>query len=367
MTTNSARPNVVVESLSPHVRSLASVEHVRVDPTLHRLQWNESPFDFPPELKEEVMQRLAQAEWSRYPVTLRPFDLIDRLAATLGVPADRIAMTGGSSDMIRVLFAALVQPGDAVVMPSPTFLLYRRNARLHGADLLEVPCDAERDFALPVDDLIVAARTNQAKVVVLCAPNNPTGTVFPVAHLAQLVEECGCPVVIDEAYQEFSGQDLLSLASRHANVVLVRTFSKAFSMAGVRLGYAVAAAPVISELQKVITAFPLSLFTEIVAAVALENRVRFMQGVAQVVAERERLAAALAELPGVRVHSSGTNFLLVRPNVPARPIFEHLFRAHHLLISDAGGYPELDNYLRISVGTPEENDLVVRGFRECVG
>lgn len=361
-----ARPNTVVESMSPHLRALHPVETMRVDPSLHRLQWNESPFDYPADLKEEVLQRLARAEWSRYPTTLRPFDLIERIATAHSLPADRVALSAGSSDMIRIIFAALVQAGDAVVMPSPTFLLYRRNVRLSGAELHEIPSNAEQDFPLPVSDLIVAARTNQAKLVVLCAPNNPTGTVYPMGHIEQLVEECGCAVVIDEAYQEFSGQDLLPLAKRRENVILVRTFSKAYSMAGVRLGYAIAAAPIISELQKVITAFPLSVFTEVVAQVALESRERFMQNVARVVAERERMASALAALPGLRVHSSGTNFLLVRPSVQARPIFEHLFRQHRVLVSDASGYPELDNYLRISVGSPAENNLVIQGFSECL-
>jgi histidinol-phosphate aminotransferase len=351
----------------PSIHSLRPVERGVADPSVHRLQWNESPFPFPADLKEEVLQRLLAAEWERYPRSLRPFGLIDALAAHLGVDADRLIVSGGSSDVIRVVLSALLQPGDVVVEPSPTFLLYRRQAALLGATLVGVPCDEGADWALPVDALLSTAAERQAKAIVLCAPNNPTGTVHARASLERLVEGAdalGAFVVIDEAYLYFNPHDLLPLALAHENVVLVRTLSKAYSMAGVRVGYAVAAPDLAADLQKIVTSFPLSLFSEIVGEVAIEQHDRFMAQVAQVVAEREKLARSLAALPGLRVSSSGANFLLVRPDLPARPILDHLRTAHRVLISDCAGYPELSNHLRISIGTPEQNALVVQGFTE---
>jgi histidinol-phosphate aminotransferase len=267
------------------------------------------------------------------------------------------------------VLSALLRPDDVLVQPSPTFLLYKRQAALLGATLVSVPTRPEEEWALPVDALLEAAAHPQAKVIALCAPNNPTGTVHPVEHLETLAAgagSLGATLVIDEAYLHFNPLDLLPLALAHTNVILVRTLSKAYSMAGVRVGYAVAHPEVAAQLQKVVTSFPLSLFSEVVAGVAVDHHTRFMAQVEQVVAERERLAAGLRGLPGLQVFSSGANFLLVRPRLPARPIFEHLLLAHRVLISDNGGYPELAGYLRISVGTPEQNDLVLRGMAEAL-
>jgi histidinol-phosphate aminotransferase len=348
------------------LRGLPPVEPARVDPTVHRLQWNESPLDFPPALKEEVARRMMDVDWARYPHSLRPFALCAAIARRLDVDPARVVVSGGSSDMIRVVLSALVAPGRAVVMPAPTFLLYRRTARLLDAAIHEQPCTPESGWALPVDALVERARAAGAAAVVLCAPNNPTGTVYAPADLACIAQQCGCALVIDEAYLEFSGQDLLPLALAYPNVVLIRTFSKAYRMAGVRVGYAIADPAVATELQKIVTSFPLSLFQEVVAAVALENAAAFAAGVAQVITERERLAAALAALPGVTVFPSGTNFLLVHTKTPAQALYAHLLNEHRVLVNDGGGYPELAGMLRISIGTPAESNLVIQGFREAI-
>ncbi len=225
---------------------------------------------------------------------------------------------------------------------------------------------AEDDFALPVAAMVNAQRETNARLVVLCAPNNPTGTVYSAETVAQLAAQCGCALVIDEAYLEFSGQDLLEVARAHPNVILIRTFSKAFRMAGVRVGFAVASAEVAAQLQKGVNSFALSVFQEVVTEVALDHVERFRDGVAEVIAERERMAAALRRIAGVRVFSSGTNFLLIEPEHGAEAIFRHLLDAHRVLVSDNGGYPQLARMLRISVGTPAQNDLVVRGIGELL-
>lgn len=356
--------NPLFDAISDGLRRLPPVDHFRIDESLHRMQWNENPSDFPSAFKEEVLNRVAQMDWARYPVMMRPFDLIDRIAGSLHIPPDRIVVSGGSADLIRIVLAAIVQPGDAVVIPSPTFLLYKRNLRILSAELHEVRLQPDEDFALPVEETIAAAHRLQARAIMLCAPNNPTGTLFSAAAIETIARECGCALVVDEAYLEFSGQDLLPLTLRNENVLLLRTFSKAYSMAGVRVGYAIADEAVAGELQKAVASFPISIFQEAAAITAIAHREEFLKQVTRVVYERERLASALRDLPGMTVFSSATNFLLVRPPVAANALFEHLLREHRILISDASGYPELTNYLRITVGTPEQNDCVVQGFRE---
>ena len=151
------------------------------------------------------------------------------------------------------------------------------------------------------------------------------------------------------------------------NVILLRTFSKFYAMAGVRVGYALTSPALASELQKVVTVFPLSVFSEITALVAIEQRNRFLSIRDLVVAERERMATALAALPGVTVYSSGANFLLIQLERPKQELLHHLQHQHHVLISDMAAYPDLTNCVRVSMGTPVQNDLVIRGFQEMVG
>ncbi|HHY57867.1 MAG TPA: aminotransferase class I/II-fold pyridoxal phosphate-dependent enzyme [Chloroflexi bacterium] len=351
------------DAVRPGVRAAPPVGRSRVDESLHRMQWNESPQDFPADLKEDVLQRLAGMAWSRYPISGRPWQLIDALAAQLHLASDQVVVSEGSADLIKAVMAATLRPGDAIVMPAPTFLLYRQNARLHEANVVEVPLAAANGFALPVDALIDAAQQHRARLVTLCAPNNPTGTVYAEADLRRLAMAITPTVlVIDEAYAEFCDQDLTGLLDLE-NVILLRTFSKFYAMAGVRVGYALTTPTLATELQKVVTVFPLSIFSEITALVALEHRTRFLALRDQTIAERERMAAALATLPGVTVYPSGANFLLVQLDRPKQPLLDHLQQQRRVLISDMAAYPELVNCVRISLGAPAQNDLVIQGFQ----
>ncbi|MFN3335153.1 MAG: aminotransferase class I/II-fold pyridoxal phosphate-dependent enzyme, partial [Caldilinea sp.] len=163
-----------LDAIRAGLRASPPIGRSKVDESLHRLQWNESPQDFPAELKEEVLQRLAATSWSRYPVGSRPWQLIDALAMQMGLTPDQIVVSEGSADLIRAVMAAALYPGNAVVMPTPTFLLYRQNACLYEANIIKVRLDASNGFALPVDAQIEAAQSPNARRVTLCAPNNPT-------------------------------------------------------------------------------------------------------------------------------------------------------------------------------------------------
>jgi histidinol-phosphate aminotransferase len=237
---------------------------------------------------------------------------------------------------------------------------------LYEAQVVEVPLDPAAGFALPVEKLLEVACSQQARLVTVCAPNNPTGTFYSQADLRRLAEGVPGVLVVDEAYAEFCEQDLTALVEL-GNVILVRTFSKFYALAGLRVGYAVTTAALAAELQKTIPNFPLSVFSEIAAQVALERRERFLPLRDQVVAERGRLAARLAALPGVVVYPSAANFLLVEIAFSKEQLLAHLQGQHRLLIADLAAYPELAACVRLSVGTPEQNDLVVRGFAELAG
>ncbi|MBK8051329.1 MAG: aminotransferase class I/II-fold pyridoxal phosphate-dependent enzyme [Anaerolineales bacterium] len=219
--------------INPGIRGMAPVGRRRVDPELHRLQWNENATGFPAELKEEVLQRLSALDWARYPHGLRPWVLIERLAAYCGVQPEQVVVSDGSSDLIKMVMAAILPPGATVVMPNPTFLLYGLNAQMQQARVVDIPLRPEDDFALPAQQIIEASHAHKAQLVVICAPNNPTGTFYPTDVLADVVKHCHGLVLIDEAYAEFCDQDLTHLLA-NGRVVLLRTLSKVFAMAGVR-------------------------------------------------------------------------------------------------------------------------------------
>jgi histidinol-phosphate aminotransferase len=349
--------------IKPGVRSLRAADRFHVDPQRHRLHWNENPYEFPADLKEIVLARLAEAGWAHYPLGLRPWSLIARIADHNGVGADQVVVAPGSSDLIKMIMASVLHAGDNVVLPCPTFLLYRPGIRMMQANSIEVPLRPEDYFALPVDALIEAAQVNDARLTVICAPNNPTGTVYAVEDLLAVAGAVPGLLLIDAAYLEFTDLDYTPLLE-HDNVVVLRTFSKLYAMAGVRVGYALTTPYLAGELQKVVSDFPLSVFAELAADVALEHSGRFDALRAGILHERGRLAAALGAIAGVRVFSSGTNFLLVQTKEPRQALFEYLLHEHNLLVSDLAAYPELQDCVRITIGTPEQNDLVVTAFRK---
>jgi histidinol-phosphate aminotransferase len=352
--------------IKPGVRSLRAADPWQVDPQRHRLHWNENPFEFPADLKEIVLQRLAETGWAHYPLGLRPWSLIERIAAHNGVGADQVVAGAGSSDLIKVIMGSVLHAGDNVVLPCPTFLLYKPGVRMMQANSIEVPLDPADNFALPVDALIEAAQVHEARLVVICAPNNPTGTVYPLAELQEVAATCPGLLLVDAAYVEFSGQDFTPLL-QHENVLLLRTFSKLYAMAGVRVGYVLTSPGLARELQKAVSDFPLSVFAELAAEVALEHSARFDPIRTLILAEREQLATALNAIEGAHVYPSGTNFLLVAVNRPRPSLIDYLVQEHNLLVSDLAAYPELPHCVRVSVGTAEQNELVVHALREYMG
>jgi histidinol-phosphate aminotransferase len=360
---NEQQQTKVQHWIKPGVRSLRGADPWRVDPQRHRLHWNENPFEFPADLKEIVLQRLAEAGWAHYPLGLRPWSLIERIAAHNGLRTDQVVAGAGSSDLIKVIMASVLHAGDNVVLPCPTFLLYKPGVRMMQANSIEVPLAPADNFALPVDALIEAAQINEARLVVICAPNNPTGTVYPLAELQEVAAACPGLLLVDAAYAEFSGQDFAPLLE-HDNVLLLRTFSKLYAMAGVRVGYVLTSPGLARELQKAVSDFPLSVFAELAAEVALEHSTRFDPIRTLILAERERLAAALNALDGVHVYPSGTNFLLVQVQGDRQQLVDFLVQEHNLLVSDLAAYPELPHCVRVSVGTAAQNEMVVRAFRD---
>jgi len=300
----------------------------------------------------------------RYPDP-QPAALREALASLYGCSPAQLLIGRGSDEAIDLLVRALCVPGqDAVVIAPPVFGMYAVSARLQGARLLEVPLREDEDGFVPdIAAIERAALEGQAKIVFLCSPSNPTGGAVAPAQIAALARSLRgrALVVVDEAYGEFSDQpSAVALMAAHPNIAVLCTLSKAHALAAARIGVAIADADLIAVLRACQAPYPVPAPCSDLASAALspealrQTRAR----VARIIDERERMRQALAALPAVRrVYASQGNYLLVRFH-DAQAAFDALLAAG-VVVRDQRAAPGLDDALRITVGTPEQNDRVL--------
>jgi histidinol-phosphate aminotransferase len=306
----------------------------------------------------------AEGHSRRYPEP-QPQALRDGLASLYGVQPQQVLVGRGSDEAIDLLVRALCVPGrDGVLVTPPVFGMYAVCARLQGAPLIEVPLvDAADGLHADLDAVIESARARDAKLVFLCAPSNPAGSDIALADIERVAEALRgrALVVVDEAYVEYAQRpSATSLLATHANVAVLRTLSKAHALAAARIGTLIAAAELIAVLRRCQAPYPVPTPCAELAVQALQPAAlaRTRERVATVIAERERLRTALQGLPGVRqVHASAGNYLLVR-FADAQGAFDALLAAG-VVVRDQRAAPQLEDALRISIGSPEENDRVL--------
>jgi len=339
----------------PEIVALKAYSHASWDPAFDRLHANELPW------RAETDR--SSAGLNRYPEP-HPHELAARLAGLYGVRADQLLPGRGSDESIDLVVRGFCRAGlDNVIICPPTFGMYSVAARIQGAEVREVPLRPERDFALDVEAVLAACDAN-TRIVFLCSPNNPTGNALDPAAIESLLVALGTSslVVVDEAYIEFSGDRSLATAlGRFPNLVVMRTLSKAFGLAGARVGSLIADAAIVALLGKVIPPYSIPQLTieAVFATLAAPQLAIQRERVAQVRGERERLRAALTAARGVRkVWPSVANFLLV--DFEAAEAALEAARRAKLLIRDMRSVSP--HSLRISVGTPEQNDRLIRSL-----
>jgi histidinol dehydrogenase len=347
------------------LRSVTAYELVEEDAEV-KLNQNESPWDIPAEVKDEVARRLRDLPWNRYHQKL-PEELLRRLADDSGFPPEGVIAATGSNLALQWVFEACGGPGATVLTAAPSFALYPLWTRVTEARLETVPLGPR--FEYDAGRLLDRVEKLRPQITVLCLPNNPTGTELetPVVRaLALAARRGGGVLVVDEAYREFSDPafDRSALAREVDNVLLVRTFSKAYSAAGMRLGYVLAPVDLARELRKLVPPFHVSIFSAVLGIALLERKAAFRERVACLVAEREKLAVELSRLGGVEVFPSHANFLLMRVR-GARKVFEEL-RARGILVRMPGSDPALEDCLRVNMGTDNENTRLLAALREIV-
>ena len=319
-----------------------------------KLNTNENPYPPSPRVVQ-ALRDAAPDRLRRYPDPMAN-KVRDLVAGMFDVRRENILCGNGSDELLTLVVRAVVGEGGAVAYPTPTYSLYPVLAEIQAARVIEIPTQA--DFSLPVAEL---ART-KARLMILCNPNAPTGVFTPVETLGRIAERFPGVVVIDEAYVDFSSDHAMRLAKTLPNVLVFRTLSKSYSLAGLRFGYAVGAAELIKGLEKVKDSYNVDAVSIALAAAALQDQAWMLANAGKIRSERARLSARLAEL-GFAVTPSEANFILAAvPGGDGRAWYEGL-KSRGILVR-WWDLPRLADKLRITVGTPEENNALLAALEQ---
>ena len=325
------------------------------------LSANENPCDVAADIRAEIAREIEKVALNRYPDPLAN-DLRDLIAEANGLTREQVLVGNGGDELLFDMALAWGGPGRKFLNVPPTFSVYAANARLTGTETVNVPRRA--DYS--IDEAAVLDRLAQGDIdfVVITSPNNPTGENAPEAFLARLLESTDALVMVDEAYFEFSGQTMLPYLAKHKNLVILRTFSKAYSLAGVRMGYILAHPDVICEFIKVRQPYSVDAVSQAIARVVYANRAKFELGIKSIIAERARVMAALEAMSGVSPHPSDSNYILFALE-RADEAWEYLY-AKGILVRDFSKSAGLEGSLRVTIGTKEQNDAFLSVLGEFV-
>ena len=339
--------------LRPEIAGLAEYT-LKQHPYRIKLNQNENPYDVPEAIKKEILDRLAAQRWSRYPAFI-PSDQIRMLAEFAGWTPEGVLIGNGSNELLQLIFTAVLERGMPVVISQPTFTLYKILGRGLAADVREVPMTSDLSFDVP--KLIDEARASRAKLIVLCSPNNPTGTFLQRSDVRRILEETESLVVLDEAYVHFAPETQAELLKRHERLIILQTFSKAMGAAGLRLGYGLMAPALARDLNKLKLPYNVNIFT-LTALEVLLSRWESLRGWIDLLKkERARLHAGLQGRKGIKVYPSAANFLLFETfGKSPRQLFEALLEKG-ILIRDVSSYPMLARALRVTLLRDGEEHL----------
>lgn len=344
------KPRVNVASLDPYDPGHYSV---KVD-----LSANESPYDLPKDLKAEFLDIVEGTSFNRYPDHLA-VDLRSIIAEQNQVAVENVIIGNGGDELILDLLLAYGGDGRVSVSFEPTFAMYAILSKLTNTRCVRL----NRDFAFSLPDSAAQSiKSAGADIVFIAGPNNPSGNPIPAIQMRSLLDDRHRLVLVDEAYCEFNKFSFVDLLLEYRNLVILRTFSKAFSLAGLRVGYMLAAGEVISNLLKVKLPYNVNALSQAAAAFVLRNRSRLEPTINEIINERERVYTALKETEGLVAFPSSSNFILIKTRRPAKEIWRYLLD-QGIFIRFFNNSKGLENCLRITIGSREENDMVITALR----
>lgn len=346
-------------AVQPAVLDLRQYEAPEQDGFRIKLNQNENPYDLPDSLKESILREMRYASWNRYPES-DPNRLREMLAGRWGLTPAGILPGNGSNSLLYTLMRAVIAPGDRVMTTTPDFALFETTARIHGARLRSVLLNP--DFSPPAE--LILKETAKARLSLFSSPGNPTGRTLSADLLESILQTTPGLVLWDEAYGEFCSQSVLPSIERYPNLLVLKTFSKAFGLAGLRAGFLLGHPRLIGEIRKTAVPYEMSRFS-IQTALKLLQLPQVVEGhVRAIVSEKQALYRALNEIPGIQAVMTDANFLLIR--VPRESNAYGELKRHGILVRDMSPYPLMENMLRVTVGTPWENRVFAQVLQRIV-
>lgn len=320
---------------------------------------NENPRDVEEAIKREIINAVRKVSLNRYPDPLGN-ELRDMIAEANGLDRNQVLLGNGGDELLFNIALAYGGPGRKFLNMPPTFSVYVNNAQLTNTEVVNVPL--RPDFSIDEEAVLARVAEGDIDYLIVTSPNNPTGMLAPDDFVLKLLDATDALVMVDEAYFEFSRSSMRPYLAMHENLVLLRTFSKAFSLAGVRLGYLLGNESVIREFMKVRQPYSVDAISQAVGCVVFSNRAKFESGINEIIGERGRMLEKLATIAGVTAYPSESNYILFKVK-NADEVWSKLFD-RGILIRDFSHAQYLEDCLRVSVGTPEENDVFLNALRE---
>ena len=365
-----------MRTVRPAAEHLANLEPYdpRYLPARIYLNANENPYGMPKAAKDELLQAIQNEPLHRYPDPLAK-RLRNTLAAKLGVAKENIVLGNGGDELLFNLCLAYGGEGRCLLTAPPTFSVYKSDAVISRTKLVEIPrttgTDAEGllDFSIDTNAILAEVSTGNVDLVMLTSPNNPSGDCLSLEFIEEVLAATDAVVLIDHAYIEFAhpDYDATSLLSSNANLAILRTFSKAYGLAGLRIGYLVASEEITRQIQKVRQPYSVDTFAALAALAALGAEKEACNNLDRIISERKRLMQALGpDGLGLPVAPSEANYLLFK--VPdAYDTWRQLYDRYSILVRDLSAAPGLFDCLRVSIGTPEENDEFLQALASILG
>ena len=323
---------------------------------------NENPANLPHELVASMAERLPQFAFNRYPDPMAS-KLRAQIAEANGLEPGNVLVGNGGDELIFDLLLAWGGPGRKMLNLPPTFAMYDIDARLTGTEVVDVPRLADHS----IDERATFERLalGDIDIVMVSHPNNPTGNIAPETFLIDVLKSTDALVLVDEAYFEFSRHTMRPHMARHQNLVILRTFSKAFSLAGLRVGYVLAHEDVIMELTKVRQPYSVDRFSQWAAGLVFRERVVFESQIQELVRQRDIVQKGLAGNPEITVFPSEANFVLFRVE-RAAAVWRDLLHSYSILVRDLSRVPGCEECLRVSIGSDADNKAFLLAMDELM-
>lgn len=330
-----------------------------------KLDANESPFELPESIRKKLADYFLKGPGLNIYPDNESVELRKTIAKHWNVEPDEVVVGTGSNQLIQMIITVFVGTGEKVVYPWPTFSMYKINTLIAGGAPVAVPLDKERDFLFDTDEFIAAVKKEKAKVVFLCNPNNPTGYLISLEDIERIAKECNNSIiVVDEAYAEFCSQSAIPLVKKYENLVVLRTFSKAYLLAGARCGYSVSGPEIANEINKIRPTYNISSLTQLIAQMVFEEQNEMQKMIQYLIDRRGELEAALKKAKDVYIYPSCANYILIK--VPRAEEISKELEKRGILIRSFPNDPMLCDCIRITVGTKEQNDIFLEEFFDII-